>query len=215
MTDPTETDEESGPRALALRRIYSEALTHTLKTLSYARFAQCFPTPARYCPESLRGLWDQMVKKLEGAAQSEFEDILRERAVVHALNELDQLVAEAQRRKAEAPPGEIPVAPHTLPPTSLLAAHLAPHLTQTRSQLNARLQTVQSQNAQLAAQIQEQRTEVDGLVGGLEAFVRDLEGAVGEVGRAVGAGDAHAEGEMDMREEVRGLDRELGSGGGV
>ena len=65
MTGPIEL----GRRATALRTIYNEALTHTIKTVSYDRFIACFPTPARYCPESLKGVWKQMMSRFEELAR--------------------------------------------------------------------------------------------------------------------------------------------------
>ena len=60
---------ELGRRARALHTIYNEALTHTIKTINYDRFIACFPTPARYCPESLKGVWRQMISRFEELAR--------------------------------------------------------------------------------------------------------------------------------------------------
>lgn len=54
-----------GPRASALEKIFNDALSHTLKACSYTNFAACFPTPARYVPESLTALHKEFVMKLE------------------------------------------------------------------------------------------------------------------------------------------------------
>lgn len=58
-----------GRRATALQTIYHEALAHTVKTISYESFASCFPTPARYCPNSLRAVWKQMMGRFEELAK--------------------------------------------------------------------------------------------------------------------------------------------------
>jgi kinetochore protein NNF1 len=47
-----------------------------------------------------------MVGKLGGFARDEFENILVERRVVESLNRLEDVIAEAKRRKARAPEGE-------------------------------------------------------------------------------------------------------------
>lgn len=67
--------------------------------------------------------------------------------------------------------------PHTLPASAIAAAHLAPLLAFQQSQCNAKLQTMQSQNATLARTIEAQRAEMDELLKGLEAVVEDLDGA--------------------------------------
>ena len=208
-----------GARATALTNIFNEALAHTRRTCSYDNFAACFPTPARYCANSLRALWAQMMERFELHAkvslnaragmtrprrrmltttwtkQNEFDAILSERAVVPALNDLDRLIADAQRRKARASsPEEVPVPyvftpaphgplltamnrPHTLSPPTHLQAHLAPYLSHQQSHLNARIQTTQSRNAALATTVAEQKNEIQGLLEALERVVADVEDA--------------------------------------
>lgn len=91
--------------------------------------------------------------------------------------------------------------PHTLPPQALYLAHLAPYLAQAQSTLNAKLQTTQSQNAQLMEKITQQRAEIEGLVSGLEGVVRDLEEAKEAVGAVFGDGE--------LVKEVLEIDGEL------
>ncbi|KAI9823887.1 MAG: hypothetical protein M1832_002205 [Thelocarpon impressellum] len=192
---PEPTDAPSpGARATALSTIYGSALSATLRNVSYAHFAACFPTPAARCPAGLRALWAQMVERLEGCATAEFEAILAERGVVPALNELDALIADAQRRKASSAtsPSSAPVPPHTLPPPAHLKAHLTPYLAHAQSHLNARLQTAQSRNAALAEGVAAQRAELRRLVAGLEGVVSDLERA----------GDVLAVGDEAVRAEL-------------
>lgn len=69
--------------------------------------------------------------------------------------------------------------PHLLPASSVLAAHLAPHLALQQSQLNARLQTTQAHNAKLFADVQKQRAELESLVALLEKLFQDIDGANG------------------------------------
>lgn len=67
--------------------------------------------------------------------------------------------------------------PHLLPPSDVLAAHLAPHLALQQSQLNAKLQTTQSHNANLFAEVQRQRAELESLVALVERLFADIDGA--------------------------------------
>ena len=71
--------------------------------------------------------------------------------------------------------------PHLLPAEAVLRAHLAPHLASQQSQLNARLQTVQSENARLAAEVEAQRAEIEALLAEPELAVRDVETANGQL----------------------------------
>ncbi|KAL9117733.1 MAG: hypothetical protein Q9187_005727, partial [Circinaria calcarea] len=157
-------------------------------------------------PEVLRSVWRQISDRIEERADSEFEDICRERDVVRGLNELERLVAEARGRK-ERGDGEVPVAPHTLDPQSLYLAHLSPYLQQVQRELNAKLQETEAQNQYLMLELQKQGEEVERLVGGLETVVRDLEGANGVLGSAVL--DGRIKGEiMEVDGELKGTGRE-------
>ena len=99
-----------GPLATRLSQLYDQALTHLLRTHSYANFASCFPTPAARKPEVLRSVWRQINDKIEERGRVEFESILRERDVVAGLNELERLVGEAKARQASGKEGEVPAA---------------------------------------------------------------------------------------------------------
>jgi kinetochore protein NNF1 len=156
-------------------------------------------------------------------SQTEYATILRDRGVVPALNDLDTLIAEAYTRKSLSPPSASsattqaqaqaqsrraklspppPPAPHTLLPSTIAQAHLLPFLTQQRSLLNARIQTVGAKNEKLADEVRVQREEIERLVGGLEAVVRDLDGA----------NEVLAEGAQGLREESRAVEKDIKSG---
>lgn len=94
-----------------------------------------------------------------------------------------------------------PSSPHTLPAPSILAAHLTPLYTTQQSQLNAKLQTTQSQNASLADEIQKQREEIEKLVRGVEIVVEDLDRANEVMDREVdGLGKEALEAENALRD---------------
>jgi kinetochore protein NNF1 len=50
-------------------------------------------------PQALDGLHREFVGRLETMCKSEFQALMEEREVVASLNELDDLVAEARRRR--------------------------------------------------------------------------------------------------------------------
>lgn len=87
------------PRATKLHQVFSDALSHSLKTLSYNNFSVCFPTPAQYKRDALEALHRQFVRELGRRCEDEFESVCRERDVVKGLNLLDALVEEARRRR--------------------------------------------------------------------------------------------------------------------
>lgn len=97
--------------------------------------------------------------------------------------------------------------PHTLPPTRLYLAHLAPYLAETEIELQAELKQIQAENENLALGLQGQRGDVERLVAGLETVVRDLESANEVMDGVVEGGELRKE-LSEMEEELRGLGRE-------
>ncbi|CAI6092092.1 unnamed protein product [Clonostachys chloroleuca] len=178
-----------GPRATRLRALYGQALQHTLGKLAWENFAACYPTISSRSQGVLRQVQGQMVGKLGEKCQvnlthllhpKEFDNIIVSRQVVPKLNELESLIADASKRRAESDDSvPDPTPPHLLPPDRILSAHLTPALIAHQSQLNARLQTTQSQNALLHEEILRQQGEVEELMAQLDALVADVKGANG------------------------------------
>ncbi|KAI2626696.1 Nnf1-domain-containing protein [Hypoxylon sp. NC1633] len=173
-----------GLRASRFQDVLASSLSHTLAKISWDNFAACYPTVAAQAPAVLRAVQKQMVDRLGALCKKEFDSVLQSRNVVAKLNELEGLVSEAEQRRDEVGavgPGEAPVPPHMLPADQILAAHLAPHLAQQQSQLNAKLQTVQSHNAKLFDDIQKQRAEMQSLMALLQKVFEDIDGANGQI----------------------------------
>lgn len=61
-----------GPRASAFITLYNNALSNTLKSISYESFAACFPLIAQQAPDSLRAMHGAFVGRLEGFAKVRF-----------------------------------------------------------------------------------------------------------------------------------------------
>lgn len=165
-----------GPRATAFVQVYDSALESTLRSISYNSFSACFPSISASAPASLQHMHSAFISRLSTFAKDEFNTILEERRVVENLNRLEELIADAKRRKAAAGENSEDVTPpHLQPAESVRDAHLNPILAAQRGQLNARLQTTQSQNADLAEKLVAQRKEIEQLLGALEGVVKDLE----------------------------------------
>lgn len=97
-----------GPRAAALQKVFAGALASSIKANSYSNFSSCFPTPAKYCPTALEGVWKQLNTRLEEECKRDFEKILGERQAVEGLNQWDNVIEEGLRRKNRAVEGEMP-----------------------------------------------------------------------------------------------------------
>lgn len=98
--------------------------------------------------------------------------------------------------------------PHTLPPEELYLAHLSPQLQPIQSELESRLRATQSRNEELVDSIRRRREEVDALVVGLEAVVRDLEGANEVLGGVVQEHGVRAE-VIDVLKDLREVGAKL------
>jgi len=109
---PTQPAPVPGPRASRLQAVYADRLGRTLAKLSYPNVAACYPTVAARAPNVLRAVQAQMVSLLDSRGRREFDAVVDQRDVVRRLNELEGLVAEAERRRGEAGMdgrGEVPV----------------------------------------------------------------------------------------------------------
>ncbi|KAL2140807.1 hypothetical protein VTI28DRAFT_3241 [Corynascus sepedonium] len=167
-----------GPRAARLQALFATTAKHTLDKINKDNFGACFPTISQKAPGTLEFVQRQMVERLGSLWNKEFETIMANRQVVARLNELEALVSDAARRRAEADdPNSPPVAPHTLPAETVLAAHLRPHLAAHRSRLDTALRDTQTANAALWDEIRAQRAEMEALLDGVDRALRDLDGA--------------------------------------
>ncbi|KAK4508240.1 hypothetical protein PRZ48_001978 [Zasmidium cellare] len=173
---PPPTPSHPGPRATALQKLYTDAITHILKTTSYANFSSCYPTPSTAVPTSMAALHTQFTSKLAEYMRREFENILVDRNVVQSLNELDRLIEDAKRRKAKGEGEGVP--PHTLPAKTLYISHLAPRLKGYDAEIKARQDELAGENQELIARVMQQRKDIQKLMEGLEGVVEDLNGSV-------------------------------------
>ena len=106
-----------------------------------------------------------------------------------------------QEAEPKIDPTMLPYRPHTLAPSAILAAHLAPSLGRQQSELESRMQQTQAQNVALTETIAAQQQELQRLVGELEGVIEDLDGAGQELDVVL-----HTE---ELAREVDGMDEEL------
>ncbi|KKF97105.1 Nnf1 [Ceratocystis platani] len=143
--------------------------------------AACYPTIAANAPNLLRDVRNTMVARLQERCHKEFDKIMASRQVVPKLNELENLVSEAASRRVVGDgvgeSAQPPIPPHQLPAEAIVAAHISRPLAAQRSQLNARLQNSQALNERLYAEIEAQRSEIEGLLSVLERTLADVDGA--------------------------------------
>lgn len=74
-----------------------------------------------------------------------------------------------------------------------MSAYLDPLHAQQQNQLNAKIQTVASQNAQLAEELKQQRVEIERLVNVIELLVKDLDESVQGLDSERGVNDLSTE----------------------
>ncbi|RVX74700.1 hypothetical protein B0A52_01827 [Exophiala mesophila] len=178
-----------GARVAALHKVFRGALSSSIRANSYDNFSSCFPTPAKYCPTALEGVWKQLNTRLEEECMRDFEKILEERSVVEGLNQWDGMIEEARRAKNRAVEGEEPPVPlHKLSAEELYTAHLTPFIQQASEELNTKLQQTQQDNANKMNEISEQRAEIARLLATLQGAVKEVEAGVQATMQADGGG---------------------------
>ncbi len=194
-----------GARAARLISVHATALQKTLDAIPYSSFAACFPTIATTSEPTLRNIHTQIIETLSRSVRKEFERTLEQRNVVEGLNKLEDLIADAERRRARAlgdgVVGVQETPPHLLDAEKVVRAHVNPVLVGQRGQLNARIQTQQGQNARLMEEVRRQRGEIEGLLALVEGVVGDLR----EAGALLGEGDGRAEDAMGAERVLGGL----------
>lgn len=197
---PQPIAETPGIRAAQFQTLYSKTLSKTLSTLSYTNFATCFPTIAVAAPESLKVLHQTFIARLSTFAQSEFAQICTDRHVVKSLNELEELLKEAKRRKARAIDGEGPgIIGHGVEPQALVDAHLVGLFGSAQGTLDTRLQNVQVENARLMKEIAEGRQEIAMLMGNVSESLEDLRKTTEMLGKE----------DEEFKGLIRAVDREI------
>ncbi|CAK7267254.1 hypothetical protein SEPCBS57363_002499 [Sporothrix epigloea] len=208
-----------GPRAARLQTLFASSLDHTLAKISWDNFAACYPTAAARAPQALRTVHRAMVDRLGELCTAEFASVMQNRDVVRRLNELEALTTDAQKRRlAAGKAGEtaggagdaknaknaknVPVAPHSLPAETVMAAHLAPQRKAQRQLLEERLAAVQAANTLKFAQLTAQQAQAGQMVAALERALVDAEGAAALLdGATAGQNDA-ARGENTLVSEL-------------
>lgn len=167
-------------RFVRLRRLYTDALRSTLAANSYSNFSACFPTPAKYCPSALEGVWKQLNTRLEEECVKDFEKICHEKDLERALASWEQLIEDAKTRKTQAEETQLskpPIPMHLLSAQDLHTAYLTPTLVRAETELRSKIDNVQAGNKDMISRIAKQRIEMQRLVEQLERMVEDVEGA--------------------------------------
>jgi kinetochore protein NNF1 len=202
---PTQSIIQPGPRAAALKKIYTSALTSTLKSNSYENFSSCFPTPAKYCPTALEGVYRQLNTRLEAECTKEFEKILEERNVIEGLNHWDDILDQARQRRDRAVDDQRDDSGlHLLSAEDLHAAFLDGYLVKVTGEMHDKLVETQVRNRQIMSNIEKQREEIDRLTSGLEGMVKDIDGAVKVLENHLGE-----DGSQDLRNDVWDMEQEI------
>ncbi|CAK7208285.1 hypothetical protein SBRCBS47491_000040 [Sporothrix bragantina] len=204
-----------GPRAARLQTLFASSLDHTLAKISWENFAACYPTAAARAPQALRTVHRAMVDRLGELCAAEFAVVMRNRDVVRRLNELEILSVDAQKRRLAASTAvaaaaggatetrpAAPVAPHTLPAETVMAAHLAPQRKAQRQLLEERLAAVQEANAAKFALLTAQQNEAGQLVAALERALADAEGAAALLDGAAAGGNDTDSGDNTLVSEL-------------
>ncbi|BFZ61231.1 hypothetical protein YB2330_002290 [Saitoella coloradoensis] len=188
-----------GPRAQRLRQVLDRCLTQTVKSCSYERMAQCFPTLAMEGPEQLRSAHGQVTTFLRSQVEREFEEILKERGTAKKLNDLDQFIEKAKERKTSGDPES--VLPTSRSPDDILRAHVLPVKKQELAFLKAKLARIQASNDNLAAEVDKQRAGITETTQRMRKAFEELDQAV-QTSLQIPVQEMHAHMEEIVQEKI-------------
>ncbi|KAI9594349.1 hypothetical protein BDF19DRAFT_466543 [Syncephalis fuscata] len=160
-----------GDRMSRLREAVYTALTRALKNCSDQHVEKCFPQLKRDVPQELTEATQRLRQHLEQKMMEEFDKIVKNRDLVHKLNELDTVIDEAKERESTgAPHPQLPI--HSS--TDMLAIRTAPVMKQELNRLEAIVTTTQSENDIILNEYKEKRKK-------MEECLQQLQSNVGSI----------------------------------
>ena len=97
---PKPIPQTPGPRAQRLQELYSHALSHTFRKISFENFSACYPTIASQAPGTLHSVHRQMIDRLSQLCNNEFSLIMENRK--RGCKAQRTRVSNSRRRKEES-----------------------------------------------------------------------------------------------------------------
>ncbi|KAG2180002.1 hypothetical protein INT43_003789 [Umbelopsis isabellina] len=155
-------DDALGKRAKKLNLLFEKYMQRIIQSLSYAKFALCFPELDEHQHDALVMAHKQVCEYLETSMKEDFQNIVAERELLERLNELDQLVEQA---KVKHKSGESKKAGTGIifEPEQALRARTAPLKIAELERLKKQRSELQAENQTLMTAIVTQRDELKGL----------------------------------------------------
>ncbi|KAF9431872.1 hypothetical protein BGZ76_011586 [Entomortierella beljakovae] len=150
-----EYDEPEGPRMTRLRGILDKSLNETLKACNFNAICECFPALAASKPNDLQDAHEKVCQFLNVEVNNEFEQIIRERNVIHKLNGLDRLIADARDKGNTAGTRTI----LDLSPEVAVRARTVPTKEAEIERLKAELERVQLDNRRIGNALNHSKAE--------------------------------------------------------
>ncbi|KAF9213618.1 hypothetical protein BGZ59_005107 [Podila verticillata] len=163
MHGPDEQEEPEGPRMTRLRRLLEKSLQETVKACNYNAVQECFPQVAASTPQELRDAHEKVCQFLNVevnvsaafAPENEFEQIIQERNLIHKLNGLDRLIADAMSKGRTAGSSTI----LDLPPDAAVRARVVPTKEAEIQRLRAELERVRLDNRRLGSSLNQSKAQ--------------------------------------------------------
>ncbi|CAM0139576.1 unnamed protein product [Umbelopsis sp. WA50703] len=171
------TNDGLGKRAKKLNLLFEKYMQRIIQSLSYAKFALCFPELNEKQHDALVMAHKQVCDYLETSMKEDFQNIVTERELIERLNELDQLVEEAKIKHKSGESSKTG-AGIIFEPGQALRARTVPLKIAELERLKMQHSELQAENRNLMTAIVTQRDELNGLCHTVSTSLDQFEQAV-------------------------------------
>lgn len=156
-----------------LQQVSTKALTESQKVITDENLSTCYPTIASTPTGKalLTTIKTQLIESWTQNAIREFEAIFEEREAHEKLDQLDELIAEAQEKKKNGIVDNVPF--DTLSPANIVSSHLIGAKEANLKYLHEQCESLKKGNEELLADLQDMLKTAEGL---RDDVVNSLEG---------------------------------------
>ncbi|CAG8633705.1 5380_t:CDS:2 [Funneliformis caledonium] len=167
----------SASRSKKVKQALESCLGGTLRSFSFEKVAQCYPTLAKEQPERLQEALNQVKEFLKTSAEEEFNSILEQRKILEKLNEFDDIIAKAKTHQTE---GHIPIQPtqSNISPKAIICAKILPIKFEELRNLEREYLTINQENESLMSEIRLKKKQMNCLIQPIQEIMSESDKVV-------------------------------------
>ncbi|CAI2167840.1 9480_t:CDS:2 [Funneliformis geosporum] len=160
-----------------IKQALESCLGETLKSFSYEKVAQCYPTLAKEQPERLQEALYQVKEFLKTSAEEEFNSILEQRKILEKLDEFDDIIAKAKNHQID---GHIPIQPtqSNINPKAIICAKILPIKFEEMRNLEREYLKINQENESLMSEIRFKKKQMNCLIQPIQEIITESDKVV-------------------------------------